>query len=184
MTEALRAHEKEKIRRERYEAARKEWKRMHAVDLVLVLEMECERQTKLEEKIEAFKKMLNDKKREVFLREWHGVMLENLEQRKETLLKAKEMEDRHFQRIMRIMVKSWFDAAHGQWSRKGSMDRHRGRMEEAREILEEKLKARGEDVGLITKEMLVEESVRMVMERLEKNRRCGTHARATLSARN
>jgi hypothetical protein len=44
-------------------------------------------------------------------------------------------------------------------------------MEEARIQLSDKLKQRGEEVGIISKEMLIEESVRMVMVRLEENRR-------------
>jgi len=114
--------------------------------------------------------MLDNKKTEVHLQEWHILMKENLVQRKETLRLASEMEGRHFLRVMKVMVTLWADAAHGKYSRKGSMDRHRDRMEEARVVLTKKLESRGELAGLITKEMLVEESIRMVMDRLEKNR--------------
>lgn len=170
MTDALKAHEREKKRYEEYLVARREWKRLHTVDLVLVLKMEVQRQRIMAEKIEAFRHMLANKKRQVFLREWHGVMLENLEERKRLIAASLDMENRHFNSVMRHILKLWFDVAHGPYSRKGVMERHRVRMANERIKLEKKLRERGEDIGLITKEMLIDEMRKTVVEQLAKQR--------------
>jgi len=170
MTDALRAHAREQKRLEEYNAAKIEWKRMHTGELQVVLKMEVERQKKMEEKVEAFKNMLMNKKRQVFLQGWHGVMKENLQDRKRLLASAMDMENRHFNTVLLSILKGWYHAAHGPYSRKGVMERHRIRMTDERTKLEVKLKARGEGVGLITKEMLVDEMRKTVVHKLEKQR--------------
>ena len=170
MSDAIRAREREKKRYEEYLAAKSEWTRMHTTDFVTVLKMEVERQRIMEEKIERFKHMLSNKKRQVFLQEWYVVMKDNLQDRKALLAKAGLMEQKHFNSVMKIILRGWHEAAHGPYSRKGVLERHRKRLEETRIILEAKLKAKGEDIGLITKEMLIEEMRKNVVEQLEKQR--------------
>ena len=163
MNDALRAHAREQKRHEEYVAAKIEWKKMHTAELQVVLKMEVQRQKKMEEKIESFKHMLANRKRQVFLQEWHAVMKDNLQDRKRLLAAAVDMENRHFNTILLSILKAWYKAAHGPYSRKGVMERHRVRMAEERVKLEKKLTLSGEDLGLITKEMLVDEMRKAVV---------------------
>ena len=170
MNDALRAHAREQKRHEEYIAARIEWKKMHSAELQIVLKMEVQRQKKMEEKIESFKHMLADRKRQVFLQEWHSVMKDNLKERKRLIAAAVDMENRHFNTVFLSILKAWHKAAHGPYSRKGVMERLRIRMAEERVKLEKVLKERGEDVGLITKEMLVDEMRKSVVGKVRKER--------------
>ena len=140
MNDALRAHAREQKRLEEYTAAKIEWKRIHTTELQIVLKMEVERQRKMEEKVDAFKHMLANRKRQVFLQEWHAVMKDNLQERKRLIAAAVNMENRHFNTVLLAILKGWYKAAHGPYSRKGVMERHRIRMAEERVKLEKKLK--------------------------------------------
>ena len=184
MTSALRQQRKEAERREVYLAARKDWKQMHSKDLVSVFRMEVLRQNNLEAKVKVFQGMLDRKLVQVFCQEWCEAMKANLEARKATLAAAAAMEKRHFQAVLKVMLVQWQEAAHGKWSRKDSMERHRRRMERARFTLQERLKSRGEEAGIITKEMLVEESIRSVSARLAKNRRFHKQSQCLHALRN
>ncbi len=170
MSDALKAAAAAKARLEAYTAAKNEWKRIHSTELIMVLKMEVDRQRILAEKIESFKHMLANRKRQVFLQEWWKVMKDNIDQRKQLIKAAMDMENRHFNSVMGRIITAWKEAAHGPWSRKGSQERHRVRMENARKALSEKLAARGESVGLITQEMLIEEVRRTVIDKLELQR--------------
>ena len=170
VSDALIQREKEKRRYEAYLEARSEWKKMNTESFVLVLKMELDRQRIMREKVAAFAKMLSKKKMQVFLREWHGVMQLNLLARKETISNAMAMETRHFNTYLRLILRQWYDVAHGPYSRKGAMERYRKRMDDARVILAEKLKLKGEEVGKITKDMIVEEMRKTVVEKMEKQR--------------
>lgn len=125
MSDAIRAHEREQKRFSEYKLAKAEWNRMHSEDFVTVLKMEVERQRIMGEKIERFKHMLSNRKRQVFLQEWYALMKENLEERKALLAKAGMMETKHFNAVMKVILRAWHEAAHGPYSRKGVLERHR-----------------------------------------------------------
>ena len=170
ISDALLQREKEKKRYDAYLLARGEWKRLNSEGLLMVLRMELNRQQIMREKVQVFKKMLEKRKSQVFLREWHKVMQLNLKARKSTITASLEMESRHFNRFLRLIMKEWFDVATGPYSRKGAMDRFRARMDAARVTLAEKLKLKGEELGKITKEMLVEEMRKTVVEKMAASR--------------
>jgi len=95
ISDALIQREKEKRRYSAYMEARSEWKGMNTGQFISVLRMELDRQRILREKVEVFKKMLQNKKMQVFLQEWNAVMQLNLMARKDTIAKSMAMETRY-----------------------------------------------------------------------------------------
>ena len=175
MSDALKQRDKDKRRFDEYTLAKSAWKKLKCYDFALVLKMELDRQRIMREKVAEFKAMLAKRKIQVFLREWHHEMELNLLARKETIRNALDMENRHFNSFLRVILKGWHGTAFGPYSRKGAMDRFRIRMDAAREVLAAKLNLKGEEIGKITKEMIVEEVSGASRERSEPRAKRASH---------